>query len=174
VFVPNGNQEDDALPILQEVADLTAARAFTTTDGGNLTDGVQLAVETCATDSDGDALFDTWETDGYDANGDGVIDVDQPALGADPEHKDLFVQVNWMRGNPLPTPCLVPVFCRGPGDGEHTPDPGALERVAEMFADAPVANPDGETGIDVHFDAGRATSEGLGIDGDAHGRRLQR
>src|SRR5688572_18708293 len=51
-----------------------------------------------ALDTDGDSLPDTWETNGYDANGDGVIDVDLPALGADPQHKDLFVEMDYMAG----------------------------------------------------------------------------
>jgi hypothetical protein len=49
-----------------------------------------------ATDTDGDSLPDAWETNGYDANGDGVVDVDLPAMGADPQKKDLFVEMGYM------------------------------------------------------------------------------
>ena len=31
-----------------------------------------------------------------DANGDGVVDVDLPAMGADPYRRDLFVELDWM------------------------------------------------------------------------------
>ncbi|TCO46329.1 hypothetical protein EV646_107354 [Kribbella antiqua] len=47
-----------------------------------------------ATDTDGDSLPDTWETSGYDANGDGTIDVNLPAMGANPTKKDLFVELD--------------------------------------------------------------------------------
>jgi hypothetical protein len=32
-------------------------------------------------DTDGDALFDVWETDGIDTNGDDVPELDLPAMG---------------------------------------------------------------------------------------------
>jgi hypothetical protein len=35
-------------------------------------------------ETDGDGLLDSWETNGLDADGDGTIDVDLPAMGADP------------------------------------------------------------------------------------------
>ncbi|KYK24672.1 hypothetical protein AYK25_06015, partial [Thermoplasmatales archaeon SM1-50] len=41
-------------------------------------------------DDDGDGLPNDWEIYGYDANGDGIIDVDLPAMGADPQHEDIF------------------------------------------------------------------------------------
>ena len=49
-------------------------------------------------DSDGDSLLDDWEINGYDADGDGVIDVNLPRMGATPYHFDLFVEVDWMEG----------------------------------------------------------------------------
>jgi len=53
-------------------------------------------------DSDGDGLLDTWETSGIDVNGDGVIDLNLPALGADPHRPDLFVEVDAMAGRAPP------------------------------------------------------------------------
>ncbi|MCM6776393.1 M66 family metalloprotease [Nocardia sp. CDC159] len=87
-------------------------------------------------DSDGDGLADDWELKGYDANGDGRIDVDLPAMGANPRHKDIFVEMDYMNGR-LPS---------GP----------ALDRIVDVFAAAPVANPDGRQGIAIHLDAGNA------------------
>jgi len=49
-------------------------------------------------DIDGDGIPNTWEMKGYDADGDGKIDVDFPALGADPNHKDIFVEMDYMAG----------------------------------------------------------------------------
>lgn len=49
-------------------------------------------------DEDGDALPDSWETCGYDADGNGSIDVDLPAMGANARHQDIFVEVDWMGG----------------------------------------------------------------------------
>lgn len=97
-------------------------------------DGARTVV--AATDTDGDALPDTWETNGYDANGDGVVDVNLPALGANPRKKDLFVEMDYMSGRLATT--------------------AALDRIVQVFASAPVSNPDGSTGITIHLDAGSA------------------
>ncbi|MFJ9313098.1 hypothetical protein ACIRN4_02820 [Pimelobacter simplex] len=86
------------------------------------------------TDTDGDGLLDDWEVNGYDADGDGVIDVDLPALGADPRHQDLFVEMDAMPG--LRPPVTV------------------LDRVVDVFASAPIGNPDGTTGVRIHLDGG--------------------
>lgn len=100
-------------------------------------------------DSDGDALPDTWETDGVDTNHDGVIDLDLPAMGADPNHKDIFVEADYM---------VAPdVFQFGrrtiPGHS-HRPSRAALQLLIDAFANAPVSNPDGTPGIHLHLDAG--------------------
>lgn len=47
-------------------------------------------------DTDGDGLPDAWEKEGLDYDGDGKIDVDLPAMGADPNVPDIFVEVDWM------------------------------------------------------------------------------
>jgi hypothetical protein len=39
-------------------------------------------------DTDGDGLLDQWEITGYDHDTDGVIDVNLPAMGANPLQKD--------------------------------------------------------------------------------------
>lgn len=95
-------------------------------------------------DTDGDSLPDSWETNGYDANGDGVVDVDLPAMGASPNHKDLFVEMDYMSGRLAPS--------------------AALDRIVNVFAAAPVSNPDGSNGIRIHLDAGsaRGTTYDLG------------
>jgi hypothetical protein len=84
-------------------------------------------------DSDGDGLFDPWETDGIPANG-SVPALDLPALGADPQHKDVFVELDHLEG--------------------HALDQSALDAVIAAFAAAPVGNPDGAQGITLHVDDG--------------------
>lgn len=85
-------------------------------------------------DSDGDGLFDIWETQGLDSDGDGNIDIDLPAMGADPDKKDIFVEVDWMSND----------------DHSHQPNPAAIEEIVNSFANSPV---DG-VGINLHVDAG--------------------
>jgi len=93
-------------------------------------------------DTDGDGLYDHWETNGIDINNDGVIDLDLPALGADPMHKDLFIEVDIMQNEA--------------GNGTVPFSQTGIEAVAFAFANAPVENPDGESGIDLHVDHGNA------------------
>ena len=47
-------------------------------------------------DSDGDGLLDIWEIKGLDSDGNGTIDLNLPAMGADPNVPDIFVEVDWM------------------------------------------------------------------------------
>jgi probable HAF family extracellular repeat protein len=92
-------------------------------------------------DNDGDGLCDNWETEGIDIDHDGVIDfrlydlnkdgVIDPSERADPNHKDAYVEVDWM--------------------AQHEPLASALDRVVRSFAAAPVDNPDGTTGIRLHL-----------------------
>ncbi|HWM33000.1 MAG TPA: vWA domain-containing protein [Pseudolysinimonas sp.] len=157
VFVPNGQHEDEARADLRQIAEYTSSTYFETAeDGSNLTDGLTLNVETCAEDSDGDGLFDVWEIEGYDFDGDGDIDVDLPAMGASPDHKDLFLQVNWMQPDGA-APCYFIFWCPTSSDGAHPPSPAALNLLTAAFASAPVVNPDGKPGVRVHIDAGPLT-----------------
>jgi hypothetical protein len=81
-------------------------------------------------DTDGDSLWDSWEKEGIDFDQDGNIDLDLPGLGADWEHKDIFVEADYMAGN--------------------RPDPEALDDVKAAFANAQVSNPDNIKGINLH------------------------
>lgn len=92
-------------------------------------------------DNDGDGLCDNWETEGIDIDNDGVIDLQLYDINqdgvidaserADPNHKDLYVEIDWM--------------------ALHTPLTAALDMVVESFINAPVANPDGTSGIRLHL-----------------------
>jgi len=93
-------------------------------------------------DSDGDGLPDGWETNGYDADGDGSVDVDLPALGADPLRKDLFVEVDWMNA--------------------AAPNNTIWGAITDAFDNAPILNSDGSQGIAIHIDRGAGSGGGGG------------
>ena len=110
-------------------------------NGGNIDAFVtKLATD----DTDGDALLDSWETDGIDFDNDGNVDLDLPAMGADPLHKDIFIEIDYMvKGG---------IFGHS-----HKPKAESLQIVIDSFNNAPVSNPDGTTGIHLHIDAGSET-----------------
>lgn len=83
-------------------------------------------------DSDGDSLYDKWEQCGIDTNKDLVTDFDLAAHGANPNHKDIFVEVDYM--------------------ANHRPRNDAINDVVTAFANAPVNNPDGNRGINLHVE----------------------
>lgn len=96
-------------------------------------------------DPDGDGLYDDEELSGinipYDPQTREIspeTEVDLRRMGADPQHKDLFVEVDQMRG--------------------HEMSPDAVLQAERIFAEAPVSNPDGRRGISLHIDAGPATT----------------
>ncbi|HEY7534311.1 MAG TPA: hypothetical protein VH681_16185, partial [Nitrospiraceae bacterium] len=85
-------------------------------------------------DSDGDDIPDDWEIHGYDANGDGVIDIDLAALGAHPLRPDAFVEVDVMQGL------------------TNSPGPAVWNAFAAGFTNAPIINPVTENGVNLHLD----------------------
>jgi hypothetical protein len=99
---------------------------------------VELTLTPSMADSDGDGLFDEWETAGVkDCDGDVVLDL--ASLGATPDHKDILVELDWLPG--------------------AEPEPDELDAVKVAFAAAPLgaggtANPDGEPGIRLRIDTG--------------------
>lgn len=113
-------------------------------DGDGLTDETERRLGTNRTlaDTDGDGLNDSREralgtkptiadTDD-DGLGDGAEVLATDTLpGADPLHRDIFLEVDYMAG--------------------ERPEASMLDTVEQRFADAPVSNPDNETGIDLHI-----------------------
>lgn len=87
-------------------------------------------------DSDGDGIPNSWEINGYDYDGDGQVDLDFPAWGANPNKKDLFVEMDYMPG--------------------LLASQSELDTIVRTFANYPVNNPDGSRGINIHLDAGDA------------------
>lgn len=84
-------------------------------------------------DSDKDGLPDKWETDGVWVNN---RFLDLPALGADKDHKDLFVRYDYQAG--------------------YKPAEKTLQYLVEMFAAAPLPNPKGGSGIALHIEVGNS------------------
>jgi len=91
-------------------------------------------------DSDGDGLLDDWEENGYDADGDGTIDVDLASMGCSKYHKDILIEVDIMNGL------------------SNTPASTMWASVEQTFANAPVLNGDGEPGINILIDRGQGGS----------------
>lgn len=112
------------------------------TDGDGLPDGreVELGSNVTRADTDADELGDGREAAlgtnpaSVDTDEDGFADPIEVRAnaselpGADPLHKNVYVEVDYMAGCSL--------------------DP--VNRTIAAFADAPVSNPDGESGIDLH------------------------
>ena len=86
-------------------------------------------------DSDGDNLPDVWEIGGYDAEGDGVIDINLAALGADPSRRDVFVELDIM--DTIQSPHDETVFAP----------------LVQMFESAPILNVGDAKGIHLVIDA---------------------
>ena len=96
-------------------------------------------IATIPLDSDGDGLLDPWESQsgGIDGDGNGTIDLNLYELGARPDHKDLFVELDAMS----PRVTLSPL---------------AQSMLFNAFSFSPIeGNPDGIGGITLHIiDAG--------------------
>jgi hypothetical protein len=105
------------------------------TDGDGLTDGAEVhehGTDPTDPDTDGDGLADGVEVAASDDTG--VVAPDDTGTaapeGADPLRMDVFVELDYM--------------------AEAEPSPAAIALVTEAYADAPVENPDGSTGISLH------------------------
>ncbi|HJT97109.1 MAG TPA: hypothetical protein VJ696_02250 [Rhodanobacteraceae bacterium] len=133
--------------------------------GPSMQGGGSCSIGGFHTDSDGDGLYDCYETGtgvyasptdtgtdplDPDTDGDGLLDGDEvngtadgldlPSFGVSPVHKDILLEYDWMEDA---TDCPM---------HSHRPSPAALAIVRDMFADAPVSNPDGAKGIHVYQD----------------------
>jgi len=88
-------------------------------------------------DTDGDGLLDGEEVNGS-AGG-----LDLPGMGTNPLHKDILIEYDWFDD------------ANGCAQHSHRPTPEILQGVHDFFANAPIANPDGVTGINVIQDYGQ-------------------
>jgi len=158
--------DGDGLSDSEEVNVYETDPTDTDTDEDNLTDGreVALGIDPDAVDTDGDRLSDgrevnevgtdpqlpdtddDWLTDSEElAEGTGPLDPDMDGDGlpdgaelkhpelteASPFRMDVFIELDRMAGN--------------------KPDPDALEILRNRFDVAPISNPDGSRGIELHL-----------------------
>ncbi|MCU0834677.1 MAG: DNRLRE domain-containing protein [Chromatiaceae bacterium] len=88
-------------------------------DEDGLADDIEvlMGLDPASNDTDGDGLYDGWEVIGLDRDHDGTLDLDLPMLGANPHHKDVFVEIDWMedatrslRPHPTAVQALVNAF----------------------------------------------------------------
>ncbi len=59
-------------------------------------DGLFKVTNSCTVDSDGDGLNNCWENNGIDINNDSTVDLNLPAMGANANRKDIFVEADYM------------------------------------------------------------------------------
>lgn len=111
-----------------------------------------LAFAPAPRDRDGDGLLDAWETRGIDADCDGAVDLplNTAPYNADINHKDLFLELDWMAG--------------------EAPTRQTVQAVVRAFSLAPVdagskMNPDGSLGITLHVDTGTLADSASGEGG---------
>jgi hypothetical protein len=106
-------------------------------DGDGLCDAAEarLGTDPGRPDTDGDSLSDGAEVNGIlvqaaGQNGESVL-LDLPAVRADPLHRDLFVEIDYYK--------------------DLAPNAEVQRMLVQAFADAPLNNPDGKTGITLHL-----------------------
>jgi hypothetical protein len=94
-------------------------------------------------DRDQDGIFDRWEEEGVDVDCDGTVDF--TPVGADPDRKNVYVEMDYMEN--------------------HVPNPDAVDDVIDAFANAPVSvgNADGSPGVILRIDVDEQIPEQLDI-----------
>jgi hypothetical protein len=90
-------------------------------------------------DADGDGIPDVWESTGVTLNGQFI---NLPAMGADPNKPDVFLQIDWMQ------------------DATHNQSlsSAAIQQVVNAFANSPYTSPTGSRGINLHVDEGSGST----------------
>lgn len=117
------------------------------TDGDTLTDGDEVnthLTDPLTKDTDGDGLEDDWEILGYDSDNNGTRDINLAAMGVDARRIDVLVEVDWMFSD-----LNSDGDTNDPGEISFRPQQAAITGVVNAFANAPVNNPDGSTGINL-------------------------
>jgi WD40 repeat protein len=107
-----------------------------------------IVVRASHLDFDQDGLLDHWEAagKGIDIDRDGTPELDLAAMGATPDQRDLFLEVDWLAPQDTPN-----------GVRDFSPHPEALLFVHELFRNAP--DP-----ITLHIDGGPGRSLAMGSD----------
>jgi hypothetical protein len=120
-----------------------------------------IIFSTTVQDTDGDGIPDRVESVSGLIDPEGRRLPNLAAMGAHPDHKDLFVEVGYM--GTIVNPNDPTTFVKyGPTGAQvvdqvghnHRPTLNVIEQLATAFKNAPVDNPDGFKGINVHVDVG--------------------
>jgi len=99
-----------------------------------------ILFSTTVQDRDNDGLLDVWETQGLRDPITGALLVDLPNMGANPDVKDVFLELDYMQ-----TAGYVTALQGAVASHTHKPAQGALDMVGDAFK---------AQGINVHFDIG--------------------
>ena len=110
--------------------------------GGRRVEFGCIVVESDIADADDDGIPDVWEESGF-------AELDLPAMGVTPNHKDILLEMDWLPG--------------------REPTQAAVRAVKEAFAAAPLDNPDNDEGIRLHVDTGDLTDPAASEDGGGPG-----
>ena len=95
-------------------------------------------------DNDGDGLLNHWESRWCRHRPRRNFRPIPFHAGAMVDHKDLFLEVDWT--NDRTANVSAP--------WSPVPGPGVTNQLVNMYANSPISNPDGTTGIKLHVDAG--------------------
>lgn len=105
-----------------------------------------LSVEADMADTDGDGIYDVWETVGVDIDNDGIPELPADQLGTDfagnpitldPNRKDILVELDYFDCSEAGSDCAVGTA------HTHRPRIGVLADARDVFDSAPVSNPNG-------------------------------
>ena len=120
-----------------------------------------IVFSTSLRDTDQDGLVDKLEDVSGLKDPNGTPLPDLRAMGAQSDHKDLFIEVDRMVAAPGTTygSLAAPLNATTPSvtdpvGHDHMPTPAVLKMLGDAFANSPASNPDGVPGISVHFDVG--------------------
>lgn len=126
---------------------------------------IDVSTQQDAADTDGDGLPDIWEEEGFTL-ADGTV-IDLPKWGADPQHPDVFLQLNWMpseweqrgcadrgRFNPTAKDVLSFEECATLNKNFYRPTRKMLQDLEALFRD---------NGINLHIDAGALYAPGIPV-----------
>lgn len=121
---------------------------------------LKVTTQLGALDSDGDGLLDIWEMQGANVNG---VDMPLHRWGADPNKKDIFLQMNWMKSEWETKGCQEAArfavnpegfarydACSKMNTNVYRPSGLILDQLVKKFA---------EQGYNLHIDAGKGYSK---------------
>src|SRR5262249_24493065 len=103
-----------------------------------------MLFSTTVQDTDEDGLLDIWEAQGFKDLSSGEVLVNLPRMGANPLHKDIFVESDYMQE------FVLDPLSELKGLHSHKFSKETIDRVGDAFNNAPVHNPDGIDGIRAH------------------------